>query len=114
MDQMPCSHAIAVFLKANIDPYGYCSIYFQKDSMVAAYKETVYPLGNKETWEIPESVSCLRVNPPEGRIRAGRPKKKRYKAFWEKEKCTVKLIKCSRCDQVGHNRRTCRNPKKKK
>ena len=48
MDQMPCSHAIAVFLKANIDPYGYCSIYFQKDSMVAAYKETVYPLGNKE------------------------------------------------------------------
>ncbi|KAK1381903.1 SWIM-type domain-containing protein [Heracleum sosnowskyi] len=112
MDQIPCAHAIAALQKSNLDPYDYCSQYYKKETMVAAYKEIVYPIGNKETWVIPEHVKSVIVYPPEGRIRVGRPKKRRCKASWERNGNPVKQINCGKCGQNGHNRRTCRNPKK--
>ncbi|KAK1354916.1 hypothetical protein POM88_048172 [Heracleum sosnowskyi] len=112
MDQIPCAHAIAALQKSNFDPYDYCSQYYKKETMVAAYKEIVYPIGNKETWVIPEHVKSVIVYPPEGRIRVGRPKKRRCKASWERNGNPVKQINCGKCGQNGHNRRTCRNPKK--
>ncbi|KAK1355102.1 hypothetical protein POM88_048358 [Heracleum sosnowskyi] len=112
VDQIPCAHAIAVIQKSNLDPYDYCSPYYQKETMVAAYKENVYPVGNKESWEIPETVKALIVCPPEGRIRVGRPKKRLCKAYWERNAKTLKPIKCSKCNGIGHNMRTCRNPMK--
>ncbi|KAK1360827.1 hypothetical protein POM88_045301 [Heracleum sosnowskyi] len=51
-----------------------------------------------------------KLHPPEGRIRVGRPKKRRCKAFWEKNAKTLKPIICGKCNQNGHNRRICRNP----
>ncbi|KAK1367646.1 hypothetical protein POM88_033738 [Heracleum sosnowskyi] len=112
MDEILCAHAIAVFQKCNIDPYEYCSVYYKKETMVAAYKETVYPVGNRDTWEVPQTVKSLIVNPPEGRIRVGRPKKRRCKASWERNGKTLKPIICGKCKQSGHNRRSCRNPVK--
>lgn len=112
MDQIPCAHAIAVFQKCKLDPYDFCSAYYQKETMVAAYKEIVYPVGNKDTWQIPESVKSVIVLPPEGRIRVGRPKKRRRKSNWERNAHTFKAIKCSKCKQTGHNKRSCRNPMK--
>lgn len=108
MDHIPCSHAIAVLQKSKLDPYDYCSPYYKKETMVAAYKETVYPVGNKDTWQVPEQVKSLIVYPPEGRIRVGRPKKRRCKAHWERNGKTQ--VQCGKCNQMGHNRRTCRNP----
>ncbi|KAK1398282.1 SWIM-type domain-containing protein [Heracleum sosnowskyi] len=87
-------------------------IYYKKETMVAAYKETVYPVGNRDTWEVPQTVKSLIVNPPEGRIRVGRPKKRRCKASWERNGKTLKPIICGKCKQSGHNRRSCRNPVK--
>ncbi|KAK1399127.1 SWIM-type domain-containing protein [Heracleum sosnowskyi] len=112
MDQIPCAHAIAVFQKSNLDPYDYCSPYYTKETMVPAYKENVYPVGNKDNWQVPENVKSLIVYPPEGRIRVGRPKKRRCKAHWERNGKILKPIQCSKCKQNGHNKRTCRNPTK--
>lgn len=112
MDQIPCAHAIAVLQKSNLNPYDYCSTYYRKETMVAAYKEDVYPVGDKEDWEIPENVKSVIVYPPKGRVRVGRPKRNRCKAQWERiiKAKTYKPTKCGKCNQIGHNRRTCRNP----
>ncbi|KAK1354917.1 hypothetical protein POM88_048173 [Heracleum sosnowskyi] len=112
MDQIPCAHAIAVFQKSNLDPYDYCSPYYTKETMVAAYKENVYPVGNKDNWQVPENLKSLIVYPPEGRIRVDRPKKRRCKTHWERNRKILKLIQCSKCKQNGHNKRTCKNPTK--
>ncbi|XP_074337252.1 uncharacterized protein LOC141674443 [Apium graveolens] len=112
MDQIPCAHAIAVFQKCNPDTYNYCSPYYKNENMVDAYKETVYPVGNKDNWVVPDNVSSLIVYPPEGKIRAVRPKKRRCKAFWERKTNSFKQMKCGKCNQTGHNRITCRNPLK--
>ncbi|KAK1395260.1 hypothetical protein POM88_014316 [Heracleum sosnowskyi] len=66
----------------------------------------------RDTWEVPQTVKSLIVNPPEGRIRVGRPKKRRCKASWERNGKTLKPIICGKCKQSGHNRRSCRNPVK--
>ena len=109
MDQLPCAHAIAILKEMNQDPYQYCSPYYSKEAMVATYQEIVYPIGNEDTWEIPEHIKDVKVHPPEGRIRVGRPKKRRCKATWEKNKKARKENKCGSCGQYGHNRKTCRN-----
>ena len=83
MDQLPCAHAIAVLQKVNHDPYDYCSPYYTKQAMVAAYKELVYPVGKKDTWKVPEEIKVRIMYPSKGRIRTGRPKKRRRKAAWE-------------------------------
>nr|XP_017245417.1 PREDICTED: uncharacterized protein LOC108217078 [Daucus carota subsp. sativus] len=114
LDQIPCGHAIAVLQMSGLDVYDYCSTYYRKETMISAYKENVYPVGSKENWEVPDSVKALIVYPPEGRIRVGRPKKNRCKPHWERNAKTFKPIKCSKCHQTGHNRRTCRNPMKNK
>ncbi|KAK1356004.1 hypothetical protein POM88_049260 [Heracleum sosnowskyi] len=66
----------------------------------------------RDTWEVPQTVKSLIVNPPEGRIRVGRPKKRRCKASWERNGKTLKPIIYGKCKQSGHNRRSCRNPVK--
>lgn len=108
MDQLPCAHAIVVLQKVNHDPYDYCSSYYTKESMIAAYKELVYPVGKKDTWEIPDDIKARTMYPPKGRIRVGRPKKRRRKAAWETT-IPIQQFKCGNCGQCGHNRRTCRS-----
>ena len=79
MDQLPCSHAIAVLQKVNRDPYDYCSSYYTKQTMIVAYKELVHPVGKKDTWKVPEDVKIGQCTPPEDRIRTGRPKQRMRK-----------------------------------
>ncbi|XP_062088650.1 uncharacterized protein LOC133795208 [Humulus lupulus] len=69
MDHLPCAYAIAILKEMNQDPYQYCSPYYSKEAMVATYQEIVYPIGNEDTWEIPEHIKAVKVHPPEGRIR---------------------------------------------
>ena len=74
--------------------------------MLATYEATVYPLPSQSTWCIPNAIKDMVVLPPKGRIRAGRPKKIRFKNPWE----TKSENKYGRCGQYGHNKQTCRNP----
>ena len=55
---------------------------------------------------MPEEIKSVKVKEPLGRRKARRPKKKRAQPNWE----TTYKQKCSRCQEYGHNRQTCRNP----
>ncbi|KAM6543336.1 hypothetical protein CsatB_007783 [Cannabis sativa] len=103
IDEMPCGHAVAVMREMNMDPYTYCSDYYTKKNWLATYSGTVYPIGHQSEWEVPEEVKNIIVLPPHERVKSGRPKTLRRKAGWEKDQHN----KCSKCGELGHNKRTC-------
>ncbi|XP_050229196.1 uncharacterized protein LOC126678336 [Mercurialis annua] len=106
VDMLPCRHASAVCYDKHQDPHEYCSNYFTNEKMLATYEEVVYPVNKEDTWDIPTEVENYIVLPPVGRIKAGRPKKRRIKGVVEHQTQ-------NRCTAYGHNRKTCRKPKKK-
>ena len=105
IDQLPCPHALVILKQMNQDPYKYCSNFYTKETLLATYEETVHPIPNQTTWNIPIQEQQIKVQPPEGRIKAGRPKKRRIKAQCE----YTRHNKCGRYAQLGYNRKTCRN-----
>ncbi|XP_060959254.1 uncharacterized protein LOC133030506 [Cannabis sativa] len=103
IDEMPCGHAVAVMREMNMDPYTYCSDYYTKKNWLATYSGTVYPIGHQSEWEVPKEVKNIIVLPPHERVKSERPKTLRRKAGWEKDQHN----KCSKCGELGHNKRTC-------
>nr|XP_016484842.1 PREDICTED: uncharacterized protein LOC107805328 [Nicotiana tabacum] len=104
LEDIPCPHAMAVIQKFHMDSYKYCSDYYNIDYLLKTYEIPVNPLPDETTWQIPEHVSSQVVLPPKGKIKPGRPKKKRGIGGWEGNTVT-----CALCGRKGHNRRTCRN-----
>ncbi|XP_055961512.1 uncharacterized protein LOC130015425 [Mercurialis annua] len=109
IDEIPCQHAVAIINEMNRDPYQYCSIYYMKETMLATYSETVFPMAKEDEWDIPQQVKEFLVLPPQHKTKSGRPKKQRYKSSSEKTANAT----CTRCGKCGHNRKTCRNVPKK-
>ncbi|XP_070020509.1 uncharacterized protein [Nicotiana sylvestris] len=108
IDELPCPHAWAVLKSKFLMPEEYCSSYYKPITIVMTYDVPVYPLPDKNDWNIPEHVAEEVVLPPKWKRPPGRPKKKRDKNLSE-----LLLPKnqhsCSICGQGGHNKRTCRN-----
>ncbi|XP_024026491.1 uncharacterized protein LOC112093061 [Morus notabilis] len=92
VDEFPCPHAIASIWKRNLDPAHFTSYYYTNNAF-------------KATYDVGSELEV--VLPPEFKRGAGRPRKQRILSSGEREK---QYVKCSRCKQVGHNRRTCSNP----
>ena len=67
----------------------------------------MFLVGHEDTWEVPESFKSMALYPPQGRVRVGRPKKRRCKASCEINAKQREQVKCESCNQYGHNRRTC-------
>ncbi|XP_050208954.1 uncharacterized protein LOC126659644 [Mercurialis annua] len=105
IDEMPCPHTLAILSSLHLDPYQYCSKFFTKENLLAMYDGVVYPMPSQNNWDIPTEIERIEILPPIGKIPAGRPKKRRINGPAE----TVNPSKCGRCDQRGHNRKTCRN-----
>ena len=82
LDELPCEHTLVVLKELNQEPYTYSSHLYTKEAMLATYEATVYPLPSQSTWCIPNAIKDMVVLPPKGRIRAGRPKKTRFKNPW--------------------------------
>ncbi|XP_075110500.1 uncharacterized protein LOC142181500 [Nicotiana tabacum] len=113
IDELPCPHAWAVLKSKVLMPEEYCSSYYKPSTIVMTYDMPVYPLPDKNDWNIPEHVAEEVVLPPKWKRPPGRPKKKRDKNLSE-----LLLPKnqhsCSICGQGGHNKRTCRNAPRNK
>ncbi|POO01988.1 hypothetical protein TorRG33x02_022800 [Trema orientale] len=106
IDELPCSHAMAVFAKMHLISYDYYSKYYKKETMLATYEGIVHPVGNPKEWTIPNSISETKLKAPKGKWKPGRPKKKRILSTSEPKA----KMRCGRYKEYGYNIATCRNP----
>ncbi|KAH9658494.1 SWIM-type domain-containing protein [Citrus sinensis] len=107
LDQLPCEHALAVCrYRETLSVYDMCSRYYSSEAWVAAYAETIYPVGTEKEWEVSEEVQSNEVLPPVEKRKKGRPQKIRIPSQGEEKL----RRKCGRCGSRGHNRLTCSAP----
>ncbi|XP_070009985.1 uncharacterized protein [Nicotiana sylvestris] len=83
IDELSCPHAWAVLKSKFLTLEEYCSSYYKPSTIVMAYDVPVYPLPDKNDWNIPEHVAEEVVLPPKWKRPPGRPKKKRDKNLSE-------------------------------
>ncbi|XP_077230123.1 uncharacterized protein LOC143863321 [Tasmannia lanceolata] len=102
---MPCSHAIAAMGLDQRDPYSYCGEWYHADTYRRTYDGAIYPTLDRSQW--PECTHPLPlVLPPKSRRQPGRPKKVRTERGMQRGV----HHKCGTCGQLGHNKRSCKNP----
>ena len=106
MHEMPCAHAMTAIKIGHMDAYEYCSIYYKKQTYIDTYKGIINTVGNPDEWEISTQVGQIEVEAPIEKRKAGRPKKTGFLSRGEFRKHN---IKCGKCGEYGHNKKTCRN-----
>ncbi|XP_022153143.1 uncharacterized protein LOC111020711 [Momordica charantia] len=104
--QLPCSHAIATATYRNVNRYTLCSPACSLETLINAYVEPVYPPGDEVDWILPDNFVEFKVEPPKYVKRVGRNQTVRIPSVGE----TRQVHKCNRCGNMGHNRKTCRQP----
>ncbi|XP_075077382.1 uncharacterized protein LOC142164105 [Nicotiana tabacum] len=113
VDELPCPHAWAVLKSKFIMPEEYCSNYYKPNIVVMTYGVSVYPLSDRNDWNISEHIAEEVLLPPKWKRPPGKPKKKRDKSLSELLQ-PKNQHSCSICGQGGHNKRTCRNAPRNK
>ncbi|XP_078435001.1 uncharacterized protein LOC144705990 [Wolffia australiana] len=110
MRGVPCCHAIACIHWNKENPADYVVDWLKRDAYELAYSHGIAPMNGKNMWV---EVGGNYVFPPLVKRQPGRPKQRRRVDISEKElkgrnfgKKGVPM-KCSLCQQVGHNRKTC-------
>ncbi|XP_019237739.1 PREDICTED: uncharacterized protein LOC109217898 [Nicotiana attenuata] len=108
VDELPCPHAWDILKSKFLMPEEYCSNYYKPNSVVMTYDVHVYPLPDRNDWNIPAHVAEELVLPPKWKKPPERPKMKHDKPLSELLQPKNQHL-CSICGQGGHNKRTCRN-----
>ena len=103
LDQLHCSHALAAGRHRSLSLYTLCSRYYTSEALVAAYADSIYPVGHEVDWNVPMEVRNRAILPPIVQRTRGRLKKNRILSAGEDK---VKR-KCGRCGEKGHNRQKC-------
>ncbi|XP_020249813.1 uncharacterized protein LOC109827249 [Asparagus officinalis] len=101
---LPCKHAAAVIRHKDQLLYPYISDYFSTEVYRKCYSFPIYPIPDDEKPIITDEN--MEIRPPLTSIRRGRPKTKRIPSGLNPSR----MLKCSRCKEFGHNRRTCNQP----
>ncbi|KAL1533290.1 hypothetical protein AAHA92_33193 [Salvia divinorum] len=83
--------------------------------MAALYEHVLYPINGMDNWPRTTDVG-FELDPPNIKRQRGRPRKTRREQpkvrFHENRVESLQhtpVISCSRCGQIGHNKRTCQN-----
>ncbi|XP_057460005.1 uncharacterized protein LOC130750422 isoform X3 [Actinidia eriantha] len=103
---LPCCHAIAVFNSTRRNLYDHCSKYFTVDSYRLTYSEPINQVpgaGKPEEKEEADSDTEHVLPPCPSRL-LSQPKTKQAKKQVE----TKRVVICSRCKGVGHNKASCK------
>lgn len=110
---IPCCHAICCILDRGEDPVNYLDECYSKRKFLLAYKYRIIPIRGPNEWH---RCNLVPIVPPNVERRMpGRPKTQRKLEKGEK-KDKGKLSKsgtrnkCSRCQQFGHYKSTCKQP----
>ena len=116
---IPCKHAVAtIWDMANHGAdAGIPEALVHPTYWLATWKEmynfNLEPINGPKMW--PKSNCLLKLTPPTHRTQVGRPKKKRRKSVLEVTKQdgkkltrAGKTVTCDKCNQQGHNKRSCK------
>ena len=113
---IPCRHAIAAINYKLEQPEDYVHRFYKREAYEACYGPHISPINGQQLWPKTNATPLL---PPTYKAPPGRPKKLRRREADENVshskagKKPVKM-KCSKCNQYGHNIRGCRTTKKQK
>lgn len=116
---VPCSHAIAAIMKDKRDPTSFVHPFYHKETFMLSYESIINPIPDDSQWV---HVELDAITAPPLRRPPGRPKKARRKASDEPKNAhlvrrTHQSLRCSKCQQYGHDTRTCKGapvaPKKR-
>ena len=107
---IPCSHAVAALISCRKDIYAFTEKCFTVASYRETYAEGIHPIPGRLEWRrgdvAPMDDDPQVVRPPKFRRPPGRPENKRICVEdLNREKHTVH---CSRCNQTGHYKTTCK------
>ena len=73
LDHIPCSHAIVACRYVQMSFYFLCSKYYTVNSLLASYAESIYPLGQRKDWVVPNDIRSrvitTKTRRPAGRLR---------------------------------------------
>ena len=110
---IPCVHTQAAIIFTQQDPTNYISEWFHKDKYLASYSTNILPVNGSSLWAV---TDFTKPRPPIERRMPGRPsiKRKRHASEHEDRYSQVssrgRSVKCQNCQQMGHNRVSCKNP----
>ncbi|KAH0707745.1 hypothetical protein KY285_010935 [Solanum tuberosum] len=107
-DELPCGHGMAVLRYRRLHETKFWSPFYSLKNFQDAYVIPVEPIHCESTWDIPSYISETKLMPPGPKRTVGRPQLERWKGFVD-VKFKRSKVTCSRCRQVGHNRKTCSN-----
>lgn len=107
---VPCVHACAAIKSIKGRPENYIHEYFTMEYFFKAYEYEINPMTGPDFWPKTDNEP---IQPPLLRRPPGRPKKQRHKSSLEgkdphKAKRKYGMIKCGKCGQLGHNKRSCK------
>ncbi|KAK1298866.1 hypothetical protein QJS10_CPB14g01144 [Acorus calamus] len=102
---LPCGHAIAVFDRTGASVYDFCSEYLTARCYRMAYANSLNPIPDVGRPVCPDPVHGKSMLVSRARRLPGRP---RGKAVEELTRTSKRKIKCSVCNEVGHNKATCK------
>jgi hypothetical protein len=110
----PCPHAIAAILSRGGNPQTYANACFTKEAYSNTYKgifnhpfDADFASAATRGDNNPEDEDEELVFPPSTRRPAGRPKKRRIRTAGENEAKERRPFRCSRCNGLGHSKRSC-------
>ncbi|KAH9612102.1 hypothetical protein KSS87_002582, partial [Heliosperma pusillum] len=110
---IPCPHVFACIIKKRLDPEDFVHPAYSKEMYLKAYGTMIKALPGPKQWEHTEHPQPA---PPAYRKMPGRPstKKMRKEVGENEERQLVKKRntrkKCGNCGQLGHNKKSCKNP----
>ncbi|XP_058759381.1 uncharacterized protein LOC131632657 [Vicia villosa] len=110
LTRIPCCHAITYIWFNKKEPEDYVSSFYRKSTVMATYSHIIMPTNGPQLW--PTNVTQP-INPLVMRRSIGRPKKNRIKANDEPRNRktlprSLQTVKCKKCGNFGHNKRTCK------
>ncbi|KAL4347998.1 hypothetical protein GQ457_17G020520 [Hibiscus cannabinus] len=110
---IPCVHATAVIIMRGERPEGFVNNCYKTETQLQIYSNLVKPLRGPKQW--PRHVTNEPILPPVIRRPVRRPQRNRRKEADEILTSTGRMSKkgvvrmtCSKCDNLGHNKRSCK------
>ena len=109
---LPCHHALACILHIHRNPL----LYIPDDLSLHTWRQTYLTNMRPVVYTLATGTIDAEIEAPLTRVPRGRPRKERHRRDTRGQRAPQKMEgqvteqKCSTCQRIGHNARTCRNP----